>query len=162
MSITDNAAKTCTKCNIGKSLSVFGKDKQKKDGLTSCCQKCRAEDHKVYYHENKEHVDSRNTKKYHKIKYTDEFKTKRYAAHIKRNYGITISDYNDMYIEQGGRCAICGRHQTEFSRRLLVDHCHETEILRGLLCYNCNTGLGQFGDKLQLIKNAVKYLEIKP
>ncbi len=160
MSMTSNAAKTCTKCGIEQDRSCFGKDKCKKDGLTPPCRTCRRIASRLYYSNNKEKCNALNMRIYSKVKNTQKFQDARYANHIKRNYGITLEEYNDMFIEQGGRCAICGRHQAEFTRRLLVDHNHETGVLRGLLCYNCNTGLGQFGDKLQLVKNTVKYLEM--
>ena len=161
MAMTDNAAtKTCTKCKTEQDVSCFGKDGQKKDGLSPHCRHCRAINSKKYYDNNREKCNKGTVKRYNEIRHTKKFQDQRYAAHAKRTYGITISDYNDMFIEQGGRCAICGRHESEFTRRLLVDHCHKTNLIRGLLCYNCNTGLGQFKDSLQLIKNTVKYLEM--
>ena len=161
MSMTENAAKTCVRCSNTKPLSEFSSDRQKKDGLTPYCRMCRKADSKKYYENNKELVNSRSIARYRKNGgYTEEAKIKGYASHIKRNYGITAEDYNGMFIEQAGRCAVCGTHQNETSRRLLVDHYHDTKIVRGLLCYKCNTGIGMFDDNLHLVKNAVKYLEM--
>ena len=78
---------------------------------------------------------------------------------LKRVYGITIDDYNDMFIEQGGSCAICGTHQKEFKFCLSVDHCHSTGKIRGLLCHRCNGGLGNFNDNPEILQNALKYLK---
>jgi hypothetical protein len=79
--------------------------------------------------------------------------------HLKRNYGITIDDYNEMFQEQGGRCAICGKHQSEFKNRLYVDHNHSTGTVRGLLCQKCNTAIGLLSDDIILVRMAAEYLE---
>ncbi len=81
-----------------------------------------------------------------------------YKSHLKKKFGITIEDYDAMYIEQGGRCAICGTHQSKLVKRLCVDHCHETQKVRGLLCDRCNTGISRFKDNINLLQNAIKYL----
>lgn len=75
----------------------------------------------------------------------------------KFSYGITLEDYNKIFAEQHGCCKICNIHQTELTRKLFVDHCHITGKVRGLLCFSCNTGLGMFKDKLELLKKAVDY-----
>jgi len=78
--------------------------------------------------------------------------------HLKRCYGITTQQYNELFLRQEGLCAICGRHQAEFKRRLAVDHDHATGKVRGLLCGLCNRALGGFStvNKLQA---AIEYLE---
>lgn len=75
-----------------------------------------------------------------------------------RQYGISIEQYNEMFSKQEGRCAICGRHQVEFKKRLAVDHCHKTEAVRGLLCLNCNVGIGNLFDSEELLEAALTYL----
>lgn len=74
------------------------------------------------------------------------------------NYGISIQDYNRMFTEQNGCCAICKRHQTEFNKKLHVDHNHETGKVRGLLCHNCNLSLGRFQDSPEVLKAAWEYV----
>jgi len=63
---------------------------------------------------------------------------------LKNVYGITLDDYNRMFNEQEGKCAICQRHQNELTRTLGVDHCHKTNKIRSLLCKNCNVALGYY------------------
>ncbi len=63
-----------------------------------------------------------------------------------------------MFEEQDGCCAICKRHQSEFTKSLFIDHCHKTNKVRGLLCHNCNIGLGSFKDNIELMKNGINYL----
>ncbi len=81
--------------------------------------------------------------------------------HFRRKFGITAGDYDMMCEEQKGCCAICGKHESEFTRRHAVDHCHTTGRVRGLLCTKCNNGLGCYDDDIARLKNAIKYLEEK-
>lgn len=81
-----------------------------------------------------------------------------WSRHLKSKYGITPDAYNEMFAKQGGCCDICGDHQTEFTRRLCVDHDHETGAVRSLLCGPCNTGIGQFGDDIATVREALNYL----
>lgn len=92
---------------------------------------------------------------------TPKAKARQRELIIKRVYGITTEDYNNLFIEQGGRCAICGKHQEEFKLRLSIDHCHKTGKIRGLLCHRCNGGLGHFDDNVEILENVIKYLEQK-
>ena len=78
---------------------------------------------------------------------------------LMRNYGIDLNTYNLIYNKQKGKCAICGIHQSELSKSLCVDHDHTTGEVRGLLCSNCNALLGYSKDKIDILKNAIKYLE---
>ena len=78
---------------------------------------------------------------------------------LKYKYGLTELDYNKMLIEQGSRCGICSRHQTEFDRNLSVDHDHKTGKIRKLLCMQCNQGLGLFREQPELLAKAIDYLK---
>lgn len=80
-------------------------------------------------------------------------------ALIRRKYGITQQQYNEMLQEQNNGCAICGKTEEPDGRRLAIDHCHSTGKVRGVLCNNCNNGLGAFGDNINNIKQAIQYLE---
>lgn len=74
-------------------------------------------------------------------------------------FGITLDDYNQMFAEQKGCCAICGRHQSEFKLSLAVDHNSETGKIRKLLCGSCNIGLGMFQHESELLRKAATYLK---
>lgn len=79
---------------------------------------------------------------------------------LRDKYGITVEDYDRMMVEQDGKCAICERTEpTGRWKRLAVDHCHKTGQVRGLLCDKCNRGMGLLEDRIDLLTNAVKYLE---
>jgi hypothetical protein len=71
-------------------------------------------------------------------------------------YRMTLEDYYVMLAQQDGACAICGRKPKE---RLVVDHCHATGNVRGLLCAKCNTGLGFYQDNPDRLLAAIAYLE---
>ncbi len=94
-------------------------------------------------------------------KYYLEHKEKEVAYSTKLNRlkrtGVTEQQYNDKFNEQAGLCAICLGTCT---KQLAADHCHETGTFRGLLCNNCNRGLGHFKDSMELLTKARKYLEL--
>lgn len=77
----------------------------------------------------------------------------------KKQYGITLTDYNIMFVEQKGCCKICGEHQINIAKRLAVDHCHTTGKVRGLLCSSCNKALGIFKDDIKVLETALNYLK---
>jgi ribosomal protein L24E len=78
---------------------------------------------------------------------------------LKRNFGITQEDYDSMLSVVPG-CAICGELPVPGGQRLAVDHDHETNRVRGLLCHKCNKGLGLFKDNPKLLLSAVEYLRL--
>jgi hypothetical protein len=80
------------------------------------------------------------------------------ARYLKR-YGLTLNDYEQMYIRQHGQCAICS--VVVQGERMCVDHDHATGKVRGLLCRLCNKSLGGFRDSVDLLRKAVAYLEDK-
>lgn len=84
----------------------------------------------------------------------------RLKAQLKRYYGITVEQYNAMFAYQNGACAICGKPESEQSRKLSVDHNHETGAVRGLLCDNCNHAIGMFQDDIDLLQKAINYLKM--
>ncbi len=81
----------------------------------------------------------------------------------KKKYGITPEQYDELLALQRGVCAICGQPERSKTRNghvkaLAVDHDHETGEVRGLLCDNCNRGLGHFKDDAERLAAAVAYL----
>ncbi len=87
-------------------------------------------------------------------------------AHFLKKYGISLAEYEAMYVEQEGRCAICRGEESRFIKRnragkrmLCVDHDHETGEARGLLCGDCNVALGAFRDDPDIIDKAISYLQ---
>ena len=127
--------KKCSKCLEVKPIEKFRKSgfKNGKQKIRSNCRECR---------------ENRN--------YQEE--------HLSRSYGITCSDKLKMIGDQGGACAICGtmNHgniQQPSMSGWHVDHDHETNKIRGILCRNCNLGLGYFFDSIPFLRNSIAYLE---
>lgn len=88
-----------------------------------------------------------------RLKNGEKYKGRMRSYHYKVKYGLTIEEYNEMYIEQKGKCAICKE-----SGKLFVDHNHKTNKIRGLLCGRCNFAIGYAREDEKIIKNALKYL----
>ena len=130
--------KVCTKCGSEKPLKEFHKDKQKKDGYYSSCAKCSISQSKLYARAHRKEVRLNN------MKYTT---------------GISKEIYAQLSKEQDNVCAICGRSNVDPTRNLSVDHCHDTRLVRGLLCTKCNFGLGYFNDDEVLLLKAIDYLK---
>ena len=89
-------------------------------------------------------------------------KAKSKVVNLKRKYGLTLDDYHRLVDDQSGRCAICGsppRCKSRNDKELHVDHDHTTKKRRGLLCMQCNLGLGYFFDNAESLKNAALYIE---
>ena len=86
--------------------------------------------------------------------------------YFRRTYGIGVEDYETMHNDQKGLCKIC---QTEgfvmddkrHKMKLVVDHCHKTGVVRGLLCHNCNRALGLLQDSVSILENAITYLKVQ-
>lgn len=109
-------------------------------------EKARASSRK-YYHRNKKTVRAKN--KIWAIK--NRFSIKLRA--IRRSYGLSPVAYTALVKKHGGRCAICKQR-----KRLCIDHCHSRGHVRGLLCNNCNAGIGMFKDSKRLLRAALQYL----
>lgn len=93
-----------------------------------------------------------------------EDKLKQRQAHLRRSFGITIEQYNDLFRQQNGVCAICRKPETVRNAKygpgiLKVDHCHKSGRVRGLLCNRCNLGIGHLQDDAVLVRAAAEYLE---
>lgn len=78
-------------------------------------------------------------------------------SHLNHRYGISIEEYDKLFLAQGGVCALCSEPPTV--RYLSVDHCHRTGTVRGLLCKKCNTALGLFRENIKTLRAAAEYVE---
>lgn len=153
--------KTCTKCKEIKPLTEYHNDKSKRDGLREQCKECRCKHPKIVHKNCIACGDSFLAEGYAKAqKYCGE---KCQRMHLR--YGINEYKYEDLLISQNYKCAICNNEETSIDKRtgkvyeLAVDHCHKTGQVRGLLCANCNGGLGNYNDDITRLKKAIEYLE---
>lgn len=137
---TTTDTKTCTRCGETKPRNEFHKDKTKKDGLHVWCRECRNESDKSY-------------------RATEAGKAVNKAkAWKQQSIKITHDEYLALKTKQQDRCACCGVHESELKKALAVDHDHVTGQIRGLLCGNCNRGIGKLGDNLAGLFRGVDYL----
>ena len=138
--------KVCHKCNTIKNMDFFASDRSRPDGKSHFCKECDNKKVRAYYHRNKEII----TKKRHDN--PDDQRNKQY----KCLYGITVSEYDELLHKQKGVCAVCGRPPG--ARRLCVDHSHTNGKVRGLLCKECNTSLGNVNDNIGILRKLIEYL----
>jgi hypothetical protein len=112
--------RVCRDCNEFKPFLLLKKNYGGKKGYQRWCLECASTTAQKWKKANPEKLKAQK----------DTF----HYSQLKKTYGITHEDYTEMFCEQEGRCKICRRHQEEFTKRLFVDHCHETGVVRGLLC----------------------------
>lgn len=108
---------------------------------------------KELYHLNKDRLKEVRKAWYDKRKDSPEFKARQAAKQREWLYGIKQEAYDNMVEEARGKCMICQKEAP-----LNVDHDHNTNMIRGLLCIDCNLGLGRFRDNETYLENAVRYL----
>lgn len=134
--------KICRICLESKPLSSFGKDSAGKEHKRPYCKVC----------------DSLRAKKW---KDSNKEKVAEYNAHYKREYtyGLSKEDYLVLLETQDNKCAICNTDQKELTRKLVVDHCHTTNKVRGLLCSHCNVGIGMLKENENNLMAAIQYLK---
>jgi hypothetical protein len=149
----------CRRCEKDLPITEFWKSSYKASGYLQYCKECTNLNRKEYRDRQKTGT-TKYTRKFTKEDYeTPEYKEHQRDRSLKRIYGISIEDYNLLFTNQDGSCAICKIHQSKLKRPLDVDHDHETGKVRGLLCSNCNTSLGLLKDSTELLSHAIKYLE---
>ena len=80
---------------------------------------------------------------------------------LRKKFGISSEQYNEMLSAQNSKCAICGTDNFQFShgKRAHVDHCHDTGLIRGLLCGKCNVGIGHLNHDISRLEQAILYLK---
>ena len=118
----------------------------------------------------KTHNNERDKKKYRedpefrkrKNKCSKKYSKSKLAknALLKRTYGITLEQYDQMFDQQNGVCAICGGTNSD-GKRLSVDHNHTTNKVRKLLCQRCNVGLGFIEDGIFMAKAKLYLVELQ-
>lgn len=134
--------KVCNQCRLELPVSRFNSHRALRDGLNPRCKACIKSAADAYYTENREHVRDRS--KWHVLKH---------------RYGISREQYEELFLKQGGGCAVCGAATaTSRARFLCVDHDHETGEIRGLLCTPCNLAIGYLKDDPELLAGAARYV----
>jgi hypothetical protein len=139
--------KLCYVCKEHKELSEFYNSSKSKDGKRFECKVC----------------SNAASTAYAKKHWQEKIQPKSRGYRLKHRYGLAQEDFDALYKEQGGGCAICRvaleQNGNGFSGGANVDHCHSTGKIRGLLCGLCNSGLGKFKDDTDNLAAAIVYLE---
>ena len=160
--------KRCTKCGLEQPLENYYRAKGTRDGHRSECKTCFSIRSAARHAANPE--PGRARARQWQRDNPDRVRAQRQAAkasgrraaqdrrsYLKRKYGITPEQYDEMFASQHGGCAICGRPPTP-GISLHVDHNHETGAIRRLLCFLCNNLLGDANDDPSLLEKAAAYL----
>lgn len=131
--------KTCFSCKQELSLDSFYLRKTRVNQSQSECKECTRVRRAKWWKSEAGKLSSQNTK-------------------LKRRFGITLQQFNEMLSERNNQCQICGAKESCLGHSLAVDHCHTTGQIRGLLCKACNVGLGNFKDNTKFLQAAIQYL----
>lgn len=169
--------KKCYKCQKEKDLQHFSIRKRNKDGRQEICKECNRIICKKYYNKDKTKrlkaskedykinpikYKQKNLKSYHKLKHTMKYKVTKRRNTLKK-YQLTMEEYDEIFQRQNGKCAICYKSETIMRngkiKLLCIDHDHNTNRVRGLLCHRCNVSIGAFEDNITLLQNAINYLQ---
>jgi hypothetical protein len=159
--------KRCKKCGETKPLELFYADKACRDGRRPECKACTSAARRVYYRANRKKVIGRvvawqrdNKERYNarQREYRKRNPDKDWPGHLKRNFGLTVDEYESFVAAHSGRCAICC-DEAAAGKRLHIDHDHNSKNVRGMLCVRCNNGLGQFRENPALLERGIDYLE---
>lgn len=135
--------KECSNCEKILPHSAFYKDKHGPKGLAYYCITCALEKQRVW-HKEKSHLE--------------EYVNRRRSSYMKMNYGITLDERNKLLEIQAFKCAICQCELEPHGTLTHTDHCHTTGKVRGILCTNCNRGLGHFKDSVEFLRAAIEYI----
>lgn len=140
--------KTCRICKKSLEIISFNKATGNRDGYRNECKNCQADIYRARKIDNPEKLRGQWSKASRKYYSGDKRRNK-----TLRQYGMNEDDYNAMFDLQDGKCYLC-KSQTV----LVVDHCHKSGVVRGLLCNSCNIGLGAFKDDVIVLQRAIAYL----
>jgi hypothetical protein len=160
--------KRCSKCGVVQPLENFYKQATSNGGYRSDCKACFAmRAHERYLIKAEEikakvkkwQLDNPERHAENQARWRDSGGKARSnrKSHLKRTFGLTLEEYDEMLAAQRGGCAICG-DTPEAGKTLHIDHDHETGLVRGLLCQRCNHGLGLFREDDTLLQEAAAYV----
>lgn len=134
----------CKACGINKSPQYFHKDSTSKRGHAYYCKDCANAKSRAW-----------TAKNGHKATY----RMKKHDAYYKHKYGMSLDERIELLNSQGCKCAICRSPLEASGGNTHTDHCHSTGKIRGILCTNCNRGLGHFQENTTNLMAAIEYLQ---
>lgn len=155
--------KTCVTCGKPKASDAFySRADSHGDGLQGTCKECMKASKKRYRSDPAKHAKELKGRRDARRRNPDKARLLDRQRNIKTIFGLSEADYEYLMQKQGGVCAICGKPETARLRgktkRLAIDHCHETGRIRGLLCSMCNRALGCFRNDIDILMKAASYV----
>lgn len=153
--------KVCKRCGVVHPTTMYGKDSSRKDGLRDVCKSCRKTEASDYYAENRAAILAKQKQSYHAADGVNKLKVsqRQRERYFKNSYGLTVEQLSQKAVEQENKCEICEEELSDHWWKRHVDHCHTTGKVRGILCNDCNRGLGGFRDSMFALEKAIRYLE---
>ena len=142
----------CTICEVVKPAKEYHFSNRAKGTLNSKCKPCAISTTKQWQTENEKQYEE-NWKR--------SSKHRPWIQQKAAKYNISVENLQEMYEKVGGVCEICGK-VPESKHGIVVDHCHDSNRVRGLLCNPCNTALGLMKDSPENLRLAALYLEREP
>ena len=147
----------CTRCEAEKPLADFHRDRSASYGRKPHCKECAKQLNAEQWCKHREKRAA--TKRKYRVERGPQISARHRAYKIERQYGLTKEQVDAMRESQNGKCAICSDALVQAKKGgLAIDHCHATGKVRGLLCHRCNTGLGLFRDRPELLIRAAEYV----
>ena len=150
--------KICPDCSVEKPLTEFGYrvDGRQRKYLKTYCKSCYTKRTKEWYKLNRAKANQYGREWRKKNPESDACQRRNWQLMAK--YGITFEEKQQLLLKQGGVCIICNSPMELPSRHCVVDHDHTTGKIRALLCTNCNTGIGQFKESVEILERAIAYI----
>ena len=144
------------KCGEIKSIDAFQDEKRNKSGKRSECKACTRLYQREHSRNNKEMVNARNRRYYHNRRKDDPVYLKRSADRVSaRRYGLSLEEYRAIK-DNAIACDLCDDVFEDDDSVKCIDHCHETGVIRGVLCHRCNVDLGGY-ERLVKVKRLSAY-----
>lgn len=147
--------KTCTECKTPKPLDEFWNHPTAQFGKRPKCIPCTREENGAIHLRRLKIEPNYNRDRVKRWAATGSNKRRR---NLVSRYGLTIEQYDSLLAEQNGKCAIC-KLIMEKGKRSVVDHCHKTLKVRGIVHAKCNTAIALLNDSPEMCRMAAVYLE---
>jgi hypothetical protein len=165
--------KICARCRNSKPIFEFHLNSSSRDGHQHWCRECSSVHHSLQRNSN---LDTERLKEAHwrrewrrknpekaqeydrqrRLENKDKFLEREHRRNLKRRFGMTVEQYEELLAFQNGVCGICGSQPN--GKKLAVDHCHETNKIRGLLCGRCNPAVGYVKNNPAIAQALTDYL----
>lgn len=148
--------KVCTMCGEEKELELFYNKKDGRLGKTPRCKTCTDAKNKVHANSPAAVAAKRAWKERNYVRNKSYWT----QAYFGIDYPTYLEEIEKRLEQQGGVCIICQKSPYKGKRGPVLDHCHETGAIRGVLCWTCNSAIGHLEDDVDTLKRAIDYLTV--